>query len=172
MKIKQKPLIFKAKSNQTFACIEIPNQYVDELNKIMKHDDITVEIIKTKVKRSLSANAMAWSLIHKMATKLNTTDEEVYIELLRSYGRKDYVAAPVDAEEILKRNYKIVEQIKECTVNDKKAMTFRLVTGSSLYNSKEMSTFIEGIIFECKKLNIETLPPDEIKRMIDMIEGV
>ena len=49
-------------------------------------------------------------------------------------------------------------------------MTFRLVTGSSLYNSKEMSTFIEGIIYECKKLNIETLQPDEIKRIIDMIE--
>ena len=172
MKLKQKPQLITTKNGMVFANIEIPTAYVDELNKVMKHDDITVEIAKTKVKRSLNANAMAWSLIHKMATKLNTTDEEVYIELLRSYGRKDYVAATVDAEEILKRNYKIVEQIKECTVNDKKAMTFRLVTGSSLYNSKEMSTFIEGIIFECKKLNIETLQPDEIRRMIDMIEEV
>jgi hypothetical protein len=34
-----------------------------------------------------------------------------------------------------------------------------------------MSQFIEGIKSDCSDLGIETLPPDEIKRMIDNMEG-
>lgn len=37
--------------------------------------------------------------------------------------------------------------------------------GSSLYNTKEMSLLIDGVVRECKELGIETETPDEIERM-------
>jgi hypothetical protein len=32
-------------------------------------------------------------------------------------------------------------------------------------DKKEMAHFIDGIVFECKQLGIETLPPDELERL-------
>ena len=44
--------------------------------------------------------------------------------------------------------------------------TYLLLKGSSEYDSQEMSQFIDGIILDCKDLGIETLPPEELARMM------
>ena len=41
------------------------------------------------------------------------------------------------------------------------------IKGSSEYNTAEMSRLIDGIVSECKELGIETLPPEELKRMME-----
>ena len=41
-----------------------------------------------------------------------------------------------------------------------------MIKGSSEYDTKEMSSFIDGIISEAKGLGIETLPPEELERMM------
>ena len=46
------------------------------------------------------------------------------------------------------------------------AQYWRFWVGSSEYDSAEMSVFINGIIEEAKELGIETLPPDELERMM------
>jgi len=171
VKLKQKPHIITTANGMVFANIEIPKPYVDELNKVLKHDDITVDVSKTKVKRSLTSNSYAWSLIGKLAPILRATDEEVYIELLIAYGTKEYVAAPVEAEEILKKSFKVVEPIRECQVNDVKMMTYKLVRGSSTYTQQEMCVFIDGLVSECKKQGVEVLPPAEVERLIKLMEG-
>ena len=169
MKLKLKPFIKQIKGINWLVS-EIPSQYVPDLEKVLKHDDITVEITKTKKARSLTSNSYCWVLINKMAHKLKSTDNEVYLQMLERYGAKDYVAAPIGSEEILKRAYKVVIPIKECILNDTKAMTFKLIRGSSTYCQVEMNRFIEGIISECKLLQIETLPPEEVRRLINMME--
>ena len=42
---------------------------------------------------------------------------------------------------------------------------YALIKGSHLYDSKEMSLLIDGIVSECKELGIETLTPAELERM-------
>ena len=37
--------------------------------------------------------------------------------------------------------------------------------GSSTYDTKEMSVLIDGIVSECKDLDIEVLPPDELQKI-------
>lgn len=44
--------------------------------------------------------------------------------------------------------------------------TYMMLKGSSAYDTKEMSDLIEGLIGECKQMGIETLPPEELERMM------
>ncbi len=152
-------------------CIELNANQLEPLEKVLKNKDITVDIAKTKKSRSLTSNSYAWSLIHKLAPKLRTTDDEVYKELLIAYGPKEYAAAPKEAEGILAKSFKVVEAIKECQVNERKMVTYRLVRGSSTYTQQEMTIFIDGLVSECKKQNVETLPPKEVERLIKLMEG-
>ena len=41
-----------------------------------------------------------------------------------------------------------------------------MLAGSSTYDKKEMSELINGLVTECKELGIETLPPEELARMM------
>lgn len=44
--------------------------------------------------------------------------------------------------------------------------TYILLAGSSTYDTKEMSELINGLVSECKEQGIETLPPEELARMM------
>jgi len=141
---------------------------MESLEKVVDDDKAkTIEIKHFKEKRSLDANAMLWVLLDKMAKKLNSTDEEIYISMLKRYGAKDYIAAPKESEEILKRVYKVVEVVKDCVINDTQAVTYRLIRGSSTYDTLEFSKLLDGVIGECKELGIETMTPDQIERLIE-----
>lgn len=55
-------------------------------------------------------------------------------------------------------------EIGEGVVNGKKFKHYRAIKGSSEYDSKEMSIFLEGIISECRDVGIETDTPEEVAR--------
>lgn len=42
---------------------------------------------------------------------------------------------------------------------------YAMIKGSSQYDTKEMSHFIDGIVSEAKELDIETLTPMELEQM-------
>ena len=44
--------------------------------------------------------------------------------------------------------------------------TYMMLKGSSEYDTKEMSHLIDGLVSECKEMGIETLPPEELERMM------
>lgn len=48
---------------------------------------------------------------------------------------------------------------------DGERIVIRAYYGSSTYNTKQMSRLIDAIVTDCKELGIETLPPDELRRM-------
>ena len=157
-------------SGEVALLLNLPREYqkdVNEINKLIESDKLkTIELKQFKEKRSLDSNAYCWVLIDKIAKKLGTTDEEVYIKMLKRYGTKDYVAALEDAKPILEKVYKIVEAISDCSINDKTGKTFRLIRGSSTYDSLEMSQLINGIVDEAKTLGIETATPNEIAELM------
>jgi hypothetical protein len=150
--------------------VNLPGGYkkdLNELSKLIESDkEKTLEVKLYRQKRSNDSNSYCWVLIDKIAKKLNSTDEEIYTNMLRRYGSKDYIAAPKSSEEILRRAYKIVEPIKDCMINNTPAVTFRLIRGSSTYDSLEMSVLINGIVEEAKQLGIETMTPNEIYELM------
>lgn len=122
------------------------------------------EIIKTKQKRSLDANAYAWVLITKIGDALGRSKDDVYLDMLKRYGQTGIAKIPNESAELFKRQWKYVEE-HEKLPSEERAQYFRFWVGSSHYSVSEMSAFIDGIVSEAKDLDIETLTPSELERM-------
>ena len=120
------------------------------------------EIKEHKEKRSLSQNAYCWKLITEMADVLRLSKEEVYFQMLKDYGQSNIVTMISSASPA--GYVKYYEKIGTGIVNDKEFTHYKIYKGSSEFDTKEMSIFIDGIVQECTNLGIPTLTPDEIKR--------
>lgn len=130
---------------------------------LLDQEDKEYEIKEYKKKRSLSQNAYAWKLITEIGNKIRKSKEEVYLEMLKSYGQSEIISILSNIS--LEGYFKYYEEIGIGIVNDKEFKHYKIYKGSSKYNSKEMSIFIDGIIQECKQLDIETLTPEQIISM-------
>jgi hypothetical protein len=122
------------------------------------------EIKQKKEKRSLSQNAYAWELITKIGNILRKSKEDVYLQMLKEYGQSEIVSI---LSSIDPRGYfKYYEKIGTGIVNNKEFTHYKIFKGSSEFDTKEMTIFIDGIIQECEQLDIETLTPEEIAKLI------
>ena len=124
------------------------------------------EVKEHKEKRSLNANAYAWSLITKIADALRTSKEECYLEMLKRYGQSEIVS--VLSEINVEGYFKYYEPIATATLQGKEFTHYKIYKGSSEYDSLSNSILIEGIVSEAKELGIETIPPNEIERLKTM----
>lgn len=126
-----------------------------------KEFDITIK--EHRNKRSLDSNAYCWLLINEIADKLSASKDEIYFKMLKEYGQSDIVsvASEVDVSGYFK--YYVVLGAGE--VKGKQFTHYTVYKGSSEYNTKEMSVFIDGIVQEALDLGIDTRTPDEIAEM-------
>lgn len=114
-----------------------------------------------KPRRSLSQNAYAWKLITELGNVLRKSKEEVYMQMLKDYGQSEVVS--ILSEVVPDGYFKYYEPIGTGIVNDKEFTHYKIYKGSSEFDSKEMTIFIDGIINECSNLGIPTLTRDEIE---------
>lgn len=128
--------------------------------------DKLFEIKEHKEKRSLTANAYAWSLIGKIADALRTSKEETYLTMLKRYGQSEMVSVLSSID--VSGYFKYYEPIAETTLQGKEFTHYKIFKGSSEYDSREMAVLIDGIVSEAKELDIETLPPAEVERLKNM----
>lgn len=136
-----------------------------------------------KEKRSLDANAYYWVLLSKMAEAVKISKPRAHNLMLRRYGQpliidgaKSYIRIPdtEKAEEMALEasEYHIRPTSQVVTGSDGvNYRTYIMLMGSSQYDTAEMSHLIDGLVDECKAAGIETLPPDEIKRMMNDYEN-
>ena len=123
----------------------------------------TFEIKEHKDKRSKSQNSYAWELIGKMADVLRKSKEDVYLEMLKSYGQSEIVSM---LSSINPNGYfKYYDAIGTGIVNDKEFTHYKIFKGSSEFDTKEMTIFIDGIIQEAENLGIPTLTEEQIQNM-------
>lgn len=83
--------------------------------------------------------------------------------MLKSYGQSEVISMLSTIEP--KGFFKYYEEIGTGIVNNKEFTHYKIFKGSSEYDSKEMSIFIDGVIQECTQLGIPTLTDEEIKSM-------
>lgn len=131
----------------------------------LKDADLDIEIKKYREKRSLSANSYCWVLINKIADALRTDKDLVYLEMLKRYGQCGVVSIQEKYTCQFKREQRYWESLGTSELNGKTFEHFQFWVGSSNYNTEEMAVLIDGIVSECKELQIETLTPDELTRM-------
>lgn len=146
----------------------------------LRGDALAVSITKWRERRSLTANAYYWVLVSKIAEAAGMSNARAHNMLLRSYGVPETIGGqltiamlPVEAEdEILERELYHLKPTSKTKVG-KDGQIFRayiLLKGSSDYDTKEMARLIDGTVEEAKMLGLETLPEEEIERMMAAYE--
>jgi hypothetical protein len=81
--------------------------------------------------------------------------EEVYLDMLKDYGQSMLIPVPKGTKPIFK--YSIYKS--SSILNGKEADWYLILKGSSEFDTKEMSIFIDGIVQECNNIGI----PVEVK---------
>lgn len=153
------------KTNKPMLMLEVNElndfkQLVDDMNQCEK---LSIEIKPYREKRSLNANNYCWKILTEIANVLRASKDEIYLKLLKRYGQSDMFSVLADIP--IDKYVKYYEEMGEGKVNGKLFKHYRVYKGSSEYDSREMSIFIDGVVSEAKELGIQTETPDEIARL-------
>ena len=158
-------------NNKTNISFSVNENILAEYDKIKDCEKLSIKVIKYRKKRSLDANAYAWTLISKIAVVVKSDKDTVYELMLQKYGQS-YLDENGISEKIsvlsnidLSKLHIHTKLIGKSYIEDKEFAHYILIKGSSEYDTKEMADFIDGIVSDAKELEIETLTPNEIERM-------
>ena len=148
---------------------------VDEVTGLLQADKLDAEIKKHREKRSLDANAYYWLLVGKIRKITGDSNNRIHNMMLDRYGELDRmpdgtlipfcIRDDIDHLEFPYPHLKPTQ--KTLSKGGKLYRWYYQIKGSSEYNTAEMSHLIDGIVSECKEMDIETLPPEELERMIN-----
>lgn len=128
-----------------------------------KEFDCTIE--QHREKRSKNANDYSWTLQDRMAKILNRTITDVHNQMVLDYGVIETYSIRKDAFESACRMFDYYQILGEGKVNDKEFVHVKAGLGTHLYNTLEMSKFIDGVVQEAKELGIETKTPQELSQL-------
>ena len=135
-------------------------QLVDDLKDKEK---LSFDIKQYREKRSLNANNYAWKLLTAIANVLRANKEDIYLLMLKRYGQSEIISALAHIP--IGGYVKYCEEAGESTLNGKLFKHYKVYKGSSEFDSREMSIFLDGIVSEAKNIGIPTETPDQIARL-------
>lgn len=144
---------------------------IANLTPLIKDKSFDVEIKEHKEKRSLNANAYSWVLQDKIAKSLNRRIDDIHSEMVLQYGVIEVLSIQKFAFESAKRLFDYYQILGESNTNGKDFIHVKAGIGTHLYNTKEMATFIDGVVSEAQQLGIETKTPDEIAQLKSLWES-
>ena len=121
------------------------------------------EIKEYRQKRSLSQNSYAWQLIGEIADVMRLSKEEVYYHMLQHYGQSEIISVRADIN--VSGYFKYYAKFGKGQVNGKDFIHYKVYKGSSEFDTKEMSIFLDGVIQEAKNLGIQTLDELELQNL-------
>lgn len=147
---------------------------IEQVSNLMKLSGLKANLSVSKwyKRRSLTANAYLWTLLTEIANKIGSSKEEVYEQMLDRYGQvlTDEEGNAYQVTILKKQDIKSMEGHYKLIKSNDKFSAYLVLKGSSEYNSKEMATLLDGVISECKELEIETRPKEEIESMLKEME--
>lgn len=142
------------------------NVHIEDLKEIItRGKELSVEVKQFRKHRSLDSNGYMWVLLSKMADVLKTTKDEVYLQVLSQYGVFTHVIVKPNIVSRVVQEWRTVRELGEVMVGGVKGIQLQCFFGSSTYDSKEMSVLLEGVVSECKELDIQTITPRELEIM-------
>ena len=152
---------------ELYLTLSLAPMHIEELRKL-EGERLEVKIDKYRNKRSTNANSFCWLLIGKISEKMfpPMNKNEVYLEMLKRYGQGTTISVQTEKLPDVCRELDYWEEIGKGTVNGKDFTHLRMWVGSSKYDTKEMSVFIDGIVEEAQEFGIETITPDELAKMV------
>ena len=157
-------------------------ELVFKLARVADEDDRVFDLVIHREKRSLTSNGYYWQLLSKVADKLRISKSHLHNDMLRHYGQPMIIdGKPVcvmlpDTDETEKTAWEsdtLHLKPTSATITGENGITYRqwkMLRGSSTFDSGEMAVLISGIVQEAQQLGIETLPPDKLRQMKEMEE--
>lgn len=119
-----------------------------------------LSIKEHRKRRSKDANAYFWEFLDKLAVKLNIGKTELYRELIRDIGgNSTTVCVKEEAADTLVKHWEHngigwVADVMNSKIDGCKNVI--LYTGSSEYDTAQMSRLIDRLIWECNIVGIDT----------------
>lgn len=140
-----------------------PKGKLSALTELADGKTYDVTIKQHREHRSLDSNAYAWSLITQIADALLANKQQVYEGMLVKYGQSETVSVLSSIN--ISGYFKYYAAVGNSTLNGKEFTHYRVYKGSSEFDTKEMSVFLDGIVSDAQDLGIDTRTPDEIAEM-------
>ena len=155
--------------------VVIPAPRDENIVKIDTDIEYTVEIKRKSKKRSLNANAYCWSLCQRIAKELSkngyTSKEEVYRKAILDSQQGEPVGVPNNRLDSFIRKWQSNGIGWICVIDDNERLSgvkrVYLYSGSSTYNTAEMSRLIECLVDECNQLDIKLEPSEYIQSIVE-----
>lgn len=147
---------------------------VNELKEVLgKGKHLQAEIKQYRAKRSLDANAYFHVIARKIAEALNISEEESKVNLVLDYGavmedaEGGKVGFKLPASVNVNSIYKYAKWFDTRVEDGKEFHCYIVYEHTRNYDTKEMARLIDGAVYECQELGIETRPDEEIKSLIE-----
>lgn len=136
-----------------------------------KDRDYEITIREHRERRTITANAYFHALCGKMAAVLRTDIESVKKHLVNSYG----VSAERDGQPVtitLPKGERADDYYPYFVWlgGDANGDTYELMKQTHVMNTREFARLLDATIDECRELNIEVLPDEEVKRLYAQID--
>lgn len=130
---------------------------------------LTIKVERYRTKRSLDANAYFHVLVGKIAEANTISKARAKNELICKYGQPQLLPdgnimvyktnAPVE----FMQEQESIHCIPVKFLDD--ATFYKIYRGSHTYDTKEMALLIDGTVADAKELDIETITPEELRKM-------
>lgn len=143
---------------------------VREIENIKDADKLSIKAVKFRQKRSLDANALLWVCLQSIATALRADKWDIYLQMLKRYGKSTYICVKPSVVEAVKAQWRECEEIGEVNINGQTAIQMLCYFGSSTYNTKEFSVLLDGVISEMKEMGLDTPTSEDMKRSLEQWE--
>jgi len=141
--------------SQSIISFVVPN-YQAEIE--FKTDQVyKIEITEIKSKRSLWQNKMMWALINEIAKHEGMSDNDVYCQIIElAKIRTEFIETIPEAITRLSQAFRVVRVLEERTSQKGvKTVLLKLYYGSSTFDTKEMSDFIERLLDYAAQIGID-----------------
>lgn len=147
----------------------------EEINRLNEAETLRVTAVRYREKRSKDANALLWACLGEMAAALRADKWDLYLSMLKQYGKYTYIVVKEEAAEAVKRQWRESEiigaiKMKDANGNQIPAVQMLCYYGSSTYNSQEFSVLLDGLKYEMEQAGLEPPPSREMKRVIEQLE--
>lgn len=143
---------------------------INEIDNIKDCEKLNIKAVKFRQKRSLDANGLLWHCLGSIASALGTDKWEVYLQMLKRYGKYTYICVKPSVVEAVKAQWRECEVIGDVDINGQKAVQMLCYFGSSTYNTQEFGVLLDGVISEMKEMDLETPTSRDMERALEQWE--
>ena len=139
--------------------------------------DLDIKVTHHREKRTLTQNAYYWTLLSKLASKMSISTSRLHNLMLRDVAPPFVIGGKI-AMQPIPDTERAENEILEMTtfhlkptsgvIEGKDGQIYRwyiILQGSSMYDTKQMTTLLNHLVEECKEAGVETATERELEQM-------